>query len=64
MKDMCIQFGGLFFDTIGDCILKEGSLGIIVVLSSLFVHAEVTPLVNDIEHICRCPGEKSNAPNL
>ncbi len=36
----------------------------IVVLSTLFVQARVTPPVNDIEQICRCPGEKSNAPNL
>ncbi len=31
----------------------------IVVLSSLFVQAGVTPPVNDIEEICRCPGENS-----
>ncbi len=36
----------------------------IMVLSTLFVHAGVTPPVNDIEQICRCPGEKLNAPNL
>ncbi len=36
----------------------------IVVLSTLFVHAGVTPPVKDIEQICRCPGEKSNAANL
>ncbi len=36
----------------------------IVVLSTLFVHAKVTPPVNNIEQICSCPGEKSNAPNL
>ncbi len=36
----------------------------IVVLSSLFVQARVTPPINGIEKICRCSGEKSNAPNL
>ncbi len=41
-----------FLNTIGDCILKEGSPGMIVVLSILFVHAGVTPPVNDIEQIC------------
>ncbi len=52
------------FNTIGDCILKEGLPGMIIVLSNLFVHAGVTPPVNDIEQICRCPDKKSNAPNL
>ncbi len=47
-----------------NCILKERSPGMIMVLSSLFVHAGFTPPVNDIEQICRCPGEKSNVPNL
>ncbi len=36
----------------------------IVFLSTLFVQAGVMPPVNDIEQICRCPDEKSNAPNL
>ncbi len=36
----------------------------IVVLSTLFVQASVTLPANDIEQICRCPGEKLNAPNL
>ncbi len=36
----------------------------IVVLSSLFMQAGVTPPVKDIEQICRCPGKKLNAPNL
>ncbi len=51
-------------NTIGDCILKEGWPGMIMVLSTLFVQAGVTPPVNDIEQICRCLGDKSNAPNL
>ncbi len=33
-------------------------------MQSEIVHAGVKPPVNDIEQICRCPGEKSNAPNL
>ncbi len=36
----------------------------IEVLSTLFVQAGVTPPVNGIQQICRCPGEQSNAPNL
>ncbi len=36
----------------------------IVFLSTLFVQAEVLPPVNGIEQICRCLGEKLNAPNL
>ncbi len=36
----------------------------IMVLSTLFVHAGATLPVNDMEQICRCPGEKSNVPNL
>ncbi len=35
----------------------------IVFLSALFVQAGVSP-VNGIEQICRCLGEKWNAPNL
>ncbi len=54
----------VFLNTIGDCILKEGSPGMIVVLRTLFVHTGVTPPVNDIEQICRCLGEKLNAPSL
>ncbi len=51
-------------NTIGDCILKESQPGMIVFLSTLFVQAGVSPTVYSIEQICRCPGEKSNAPNL
>ncbi len=36
----------------------------IKVLSTLFVQAGVMPTVNNIEQICRCPGEQLNAPNL
>ncbi len=36
----------------------------IMVLSTPFMHAGVKPPVNDIEQICRCLGEKSNASNL
>ncbi len=36
----------------------------IVFLSTLFVQAGVSLPVNGIEQICRCPGEKSNVPNL
>ncbi len=53
-----------FLNTIRVCILKEGSPGMILVLSTLFVHARVMPPMNDIEQICRCPGEKLNVPNL
>ncbi len=49
--------GLFFFIIIGDCILWEGSPGMIVVLSSLFVQAGVTLLVNSIEQICKCPGD-------
>ncbi len=47
-----------FLNTIGDCNLKEGWPGMIVVWSTLFVHTGVMPPVNDIEQICRCPGHK------
>ncbi len=36
----------------------------IEVLSTLFVQARVKPPVNDIEQICRCLREQSNALNL
>ncbi len=59
---ICLGWGLLqwlcqFLNTIGDCILKKGSPGMIVVLHSLFGQVGVTPPVNGIEQICRCPGD-------
>ncbi len=67
IKRWCFLLCRLIFrvpTNLESCILKEGSPGMIVVLSTLFVHAGVTPPVNGIEQICRCPDDKSNAPNL
>ncbi len=50
-------------NTIGDCILKYGSPGMIKVLSTLFVQAGVTGPVNSFEQICRCPGDSRSPPN-
>ncbi len=50
-------YSKMFLNTIGDRILKEGSPEMIMVLSTLFVQAGVTPPVNGIEQICRCPGD-------
>ncbi len=38
-----------------ELVPQEGLPGMIMVLSTVFVHAGVTPPVNDIEQICRCP---------
>ncbi len=61
---MFIEEFSEFFNTIR--VYSQGGLagGMIMFLSTLFVQAGVSPPVNGIEQICRCPGEKSNDPNL
>ncbi len=50
MKDLPILLIP-FLNAIGDCILNDGSPGMIEVLSTLFVQDGVTQPVNRIEHI-------------
>ncbi len=54
-----------FLNTVIDCILKDGSPGMIKVLSTPFtVQAGITLPVNSIEHLCRCRGDTVEVPPI